>query len=80
MLKNRLLTALAVLGLFGFAACGGAEEEPTLETQEVITQPGTETVEVQVPTVDTSVVRTEVDIDTDVDTIENPDLEGGVPR
>ena len=67
--------ALAALAAAA-AACGGDEVEPDdVTTREVITQPGTEVVEVTVPTVDTAVVERTVDVDVDVDTIQEPGVE-----
>jgi hypothetical protein len=76
MLSNRLLPVLAVASLIGLAACGGEEaEEPDAQTtSEIVTQPGTEEVEVTVPTVDTAVVERSVDVDTSVDVDRDVDV------
>ncbi|MBW3628552.1 MAG: hypothetical protein KY464_04565 [Gemmatimonadetes bacterium] len=67
MSKNRLFSMLAVFALVGFAACGGGEEGSETEvTQDTMTVPGTEMVEV--PTTDTAVVTTEVTVDSTTDT------------
>lgn len=71
-----IVAGLALLA--GAAACGGGDEaESSTTTREVITQPGTEQVEVTVPTVDTAVVRrtVETEVDVDVDTIQDPAIE-----
>lgn len=66
MLKNRLFSMLAIGALVGFAACGGeAEEGADVVTTDTLTTPGTEMVEV--PTTDTSVVTTEISVDTAID-------------
>ncbi len=75
MNRTTWLTGLFILGL---AACGGDRVEGDAEvSREVITQPDTQMVEVQVPVVDTAVVERRVDIDTAVavDTIQNPQVE-----
>lgn len=83
---SRMLLASALV--VGVAACAGGEEgaeDDVQVTEEIVTEPGTEEVEVEVPTVDTSVVRTEVDVDTTVDVdvdrevIEDPEIEGENP-
>jgi len=68
MLLNRsLLPVLAVS--FALAGCGdGADDDMRTTDQEIITQPGTERVEIEVPTVDTMLIEREVDVDVDVDT------------
>lgn len=76
---DRSIVGLGLVALMGLGACG-AEEEPASDavvTEEVVTEPTTETVEMQVPAVDTSVVRTEIDVDTSVDrdVIEDPAVE-----
>lgn len=73
MQMKRISAFFAVVGMLGFAACGGGDEDVAdLETQEVITEPDTQMVEVPVPTQDTAIVETEIDIDADVDTIDVP--------
>ena len=79
-MNRTILSTTGVLVLLGLAACGGSDVDDDAEvSREVITEQGTETVEVemQVPTVDTMVVERRVDIDTavSVDTIENPPAE-----
>lgn len=73
MLKNPLLSAFAIAAFAGLAACGGADAERTETTQEVLTEPGLETVEVQVPTEDTLLVERTLEQELHVDTIRNPD-------
>lgn len=75
MLTRRLVATLAVFGIVGLAACGGDDvDDPDMMMQDTIMQTDIEEVEVPVQTTDTSVVRTEVEIDTmvDVDTIDDP--------
>lgn len=74
MRKNRFAALLAALSFFGVAACGGGEEAD-ITTEEIVTEPAVETVEVPVMTQDTSVVQTEIDIDTDVDTVDLDEAE-----
>lgn len=79
MRMHQHIRAMALFALVGAAACGGDEVEPDdVTTREVITQPGTEVVEVTVPTVDTAVVERTVDVD--VDTIQEPRVEGTDPN
>ena len=73
MLKNRLLSIMAALALATFVGCAdGADETMETTDTEIITQPGTETVEVTVPTTDTLMVErtVETNVDVDVDTTE----------
>ena len=70
MLKNRIGTAFAFAAMVGLAACGGEEEGADVVTEEVVTTPEMETVEVPVMTQDTAVVRTEMDVDVDTDTVD----------
>lgn len=83
-MNRTILSTTGVLVLLGLAACGGSDVDDDAEvSREVITEQGTETVEVemQVPTVDTMVVERRVDIDTavSVDTIEKPPVEQREP-
>ena len=83
-MNRTILSTSGVLLLLGLAACGGDEvEDDAAVSREVITEQGTETVEVemQVPTVDTAIVERRVDIDTavSVDTIEKPPAERREP-
>lgn len=76
MLTRRFMAVLAMFGFAGLAACdaGDGGDGADVIMQDTIMQQDIETVEVPVETTDTSVVRTEVDIDTaiDVDTIDDP--------
>lgn len=81
---DRSIVGLGLAVLLGLGACG-AEEEPASDavvTEEVVTEPTTETVEMQVPAVDTSVIRTEMEVDTTIDTevIEDPAIEQRDPN
>lgn len=75
MLKKHLIAGLAMFALVGLTACGGEEDVADYETEEVITEPDTEMVEVPMETTDTAVVETEVDVDADVDTVDIDDAE-----
>ena len=72
-----LATAFLVAGL---VACGG-EADDTFETtdQEIITQPGTEEVQVEVPTTDSLLVERTTEIDVDVDTTQLEDGAAPLP-
>lgn len=73
MLTRRLVAALAVVGTVGLAACdGGDADDADVIMQDTIMQTDIEQVEVPVQTTDTAVVRTEIDVDTDVDTMDVP--------
>ena len=68
MLKNRLLSLVAVFALVGFAgACGGddAEIADDAAVVDTLVTPETEMVEVPVTVPDTAVVTTDVDVEVD---------------
>lgn len=68
MRTKRMMTAMAMFGVLGLAACGGEEaDDADMIMQDTIMERDVETVEMPVETMDTSVVRTEVDVDTTVD-------------
>ena len=72
-MMNRILPVMALAAGLGLAACSGADEADTSTTEtEIITEPGTETVEIEVPTTDSLMVErtVETDVDVDVDTTE----------
>lgn len=74
MLTRRLVATLSVFGVVGLAACGGDDvEDADMIMQDTIMQQDVEMVEVPVETTDTSLVRTQVEIDTmvDVDTLDD---------
>lgn len=82
MRRNPLMTALALAAVATIAACD-VQDEPEADaevTEELRTEPATRTIEV--PTVDTSVVRRTVDVDTmvDLDVIEDPEIEQEDPE
>lgn len=79
MRLKRLTPLAAAFAFAGLAACGGGADEGFETTeQEIVTEPGTETMEVQVPTEDTLLIERETQVDVDVDTTQ---IEGGeVPR
>lgn len=81
MTGKRLATLVTLPLLAAAAGCGGDEEplDEAMTTREVITQPATKEVEVTVPTVDTAVVERTVERDVDVDTIDEPGVEGTDP-
>ncbi len=71
MIGKRILAIAAVLSIATLTGCGDGSDQ-TIETteSEIITQPGTETVEVEIPTTDSLLVErtVETEIDVDVDT------------
>lgn len=75
MLTRRLMTSVCVGGMIGLAACAdeGVDDDAMI-MEDTIMQPDTQQVRVPVETTDTSLIRTEIDIDTaiDVDTIDDP--------
>lgn len=81
MLKNRLLSAFAVVSLAGLAACGGEEEvaDDAMITDTLVT-PTTETVEVPVTVPDTAVVTRDVDVDVDTVDVEETGVVGDTLR
>lgn len=69
MLRNRLTHLVAALALVGLAACDTGDQQTQVEADTtMMTQPGTEEVEVQVPTEDTLMVERRVETEVDVDT------------
>lgn len=68
MLKNRTIALMAALAL-PLAACGGNDADVEAVSEEVVTQPVVEQVEVPVLTEDTAIVRTEVEMNVNRDTI-----------
>lgn len=81
---DRSIVGLGLVALMGLGACGAEDETSSdaVVTEEVVTEPTTETVEMQVPAVDTSVVRTEMTVDTTIDTevVEDPAIEQRDPN
>lgn len=77
MAMHKTLTFAAALGLAGLAACGGDDADFETTDQEIVTQPGTETMEVEVPVQDTLLIERETDVDVDVDTTE---IDGEIPE
>jgi ferredoxin len=68
-MTNRTLSFAAALACAGLIACDtGADEEFETTDQEIMTQPGTETMEVEVPVEDTLLIEREVETEIDVDT------------
>lgn len=75
MSMSRTLSFAAALAAVGLVACDtGSDAEFEATDQEIMTQPGTETMEVEVPVQDTLLIEREVQTDIDVDTTE---IEGG---
>lgn len=73
MTTNRIFSLAAGLAIATMVGCGGGADESFETTDtEIITEPGTEQVEVTVPTTDTMMVErtVETDVDVDVDTTE----------
>lgn len=71
MLRNRLVHLVAGVAIVGLVGCGADDTDTTVQADTtLVTQPGTETMEVQVPTEDTLLVeeRVETEIDRSVDT------------
>lgn len=78
MAIHRTLTFAAALGIAGLVACDTGDDADFETTdQEIITEPGTETMEVEVPVQDTLLIETETDVDVDVDTTE---IDGEIPN
>lgn len=75
MLTRRLMTSVCVGGIIGLAGCAdeGVDDDAMI-IEDTIMRPDTQQVRIPVETTDTSLIRTEVDIDTavDVDTIDDP--------
>ena len=76
MAIHRTLTFAAALGMASLVACDTGENEFETTDQEIMTQPGTETMEVEVPVQDTLLSERETTVDVDVDTTE---IEGELP-
>ena len=71
MTMNRIFSVAAALSFATLVGCGdGSDQDFETVDQEIITQPGTETVEIEVPTEDTMLIEREVDVDVNVDTTE----------
>ncbi len=71
MIKNRIFTVAAAFAFAGLVGCdSGADQEFEATDQEIFTQPGTETIEVEVPTEDSLLVERNVETTVDVDTTE----------
>ena len=75
MSMSRTLSFAAALAAAGLVACDtGADAEYETTDQEILTEPGTETMEVEVPVEDTLLIEREIETEVDVDTTE---IEGG---
>jgi hypothetical protein len=74
--KSLFSFALGV-GFLGLTACGGADETYEQTEREIFTQPGTETVEMQIPTEDTMMVERTIQTEVTVDTTR---VDGAAPR
>lgn len=71
MTTNKTLSFAAALAVAGLVACDtGSDADFETTDQEIMTQPGTETMEVEVPVQDTLLIEREVETDIDVDTTE----------
>jgi hypothetical protein len=76
MLKNRLAHLVAAFALVGLVACNGDDRQTTVDADTtLVTQPTTETVEVERMTEDTLMVERRVETDVTVDTTR---VEGGL--
>jgi hypothetical protein len=72
---NRIFSVAAAVALAAMVGCDdGSDADVQTTDQEIITQPGTERVEIEVPTEDTMLIEREVEVDVDVDTTE---IDGG---
>ena len=68
-MSSKSIFSLAMGAAFiGLAGCGGADQEFERTEQEIITQPATETVEMQIPTEDTLMVERTIETEVHVDT------------
>lgn len=77
MIMKRMAALSTMLIAATLAACGGDDEvgdDADIIMQDTVMQTEMETVEVPVQTTDTAVVRTEVQVDTTVDTDTIEDL------
>jgi hypothetical protein len=77
MAMNRIFSVAAAVAFAGLVGCDSGESEFQETDQEIITQPGTETIEIEVPTQDTMLIEREVETDIDVDTTI---IEGDAPE
>jgi hypothetical protein len=75
MAMNRIFSVAAAIAFAGLVGCDSGESDFQTTDQEIITEPGTETVEVQVPTTDTMLIEREVETDIDVD-VDTTQIEG----
>jgi hypothetical protein len=73
MASNKLTALVATFAFAGLAACGGADQTTERTEREILTQPTTETVEVDVLTEDTLMVERTIQTEVHTDTIRNPD-------
>lgn len=68
MPTKRILSLASVFAFVGLVGCGGADESFEQTEQEIFTQPGMETVEVDVMTEDTFMVERTIETEITVDT------------
>jgi hypothetical protein len=76
MLRNRMVHLVAAFAIVGLAACGDGDTYTAVDADtSLVTQPTTETMEVQVPAEDTFMVerRTETDVTVDTTRVEGRD-------
>ena len=70
MAIHRTLTFAAALGVASLVACDTGGDEFQTTDQEIMTQPGTETMEVEVPVQDTLLIERETTVDVDTTEID----------
>ncbi|MEX2582401.1 MAG: hypothetical protein WD766_03965 [Gemmatimonadota bacterium] len=76
IVRNRIFSVAAAFAFAGLVGCGsGADQEFETTDQEIITEPGTEQVEIEIPTEDTMLVEREVETEIDVD-VDTTEIEG----
>jgi hypothetical protein len=76
MLRNRMVHFVAAFAIVGLAACGDSDTHTAVDADTTLmTQPTTETMEVQVPAEDTFMVerRTETDVTVDTTRVDGRD-------
>ncbi|CAN5633778.1 hypothetical protein BH23GEM8_BH23GEM8_04280 [soil metagenome] len=76
MLRNRMVHFVAAFAIVGLVACGGSETETTVSSDtSLVTQPTTETMEVEVAGQDTFMVerRTETEVTVDTTRVDGRD-------
>lgn len=70
MMKRRMFSVATAFAFAGLVGCGGSDQEFETTDTEVFTQPGTETMEFEVPVEDTMLIERNVETQINVDTTE----------